>query len=51
MEAYTFMKGEQDVMANYAQRFTEAVQSLKLYGEAREVSDHYRTGMVMRDKQ
>ena len=51
MEAYTFMKGEQDVMANYAQRFTEAVQSLKLYGEAKEVSDYYRTGMVMRDKQ
>ena len=51
MEAYTFMKGEQDVMANYAQRFTEAVQSLKLYGEAKEVSDYYRTGMIMRDKQ
>ena len=51
MEAYTFMKGEQDVMANYAQRFTEAVQSLKLYGEAKEVSDYYRTGMLMRDKQ
>ena len=51
LEAYTFMKGEQDVMANYAQRFTEAIQSLKLYGEAKEVSDYYRTGMVMRDKQ
>ena len=51
MEAYTFMKGEQDVMANYAQRFTEAVQSLKLYGEAKEVSDYYRTGMLIRDKQ
>ena len=51
MEAYTFMKGEQDVMGNYAQRFTEAVQSLNLYGEAKEVSDYYRTGMIMRDKQ
>ena len=51
MEAYTFMKGEPDVMQNYAQRFTEAVQSLKLYGEAKEVTDYYRTGMVMRDKQ
>jgi len=51
MEAYTFMKGEPDVMQNYAQRFTEAVQSLKLYGEAKEVSDYYRSGMVMRDKQ
>ena len=51
MEAYTFMKGEQDVMGNYAQRFTEAVQSLKLYGEAKEVNDYYRTGMLMRDKQ
>lgn len=51
LEAYTFMKGEPDVMQNYAQRFTEAVQSLKLYGEAKEVTDYYRTGMVMRDKQ
>ena len=51
MEAYTFMKGEQDVMGNYAQRFTEAVQSLKLYGEAIAVSDYYITGMIMRDKQ
>ena len=51
MEAYTFMKGEPDVMQNYAQRVTEAVQSLKLYGEAKEVSDYYRTGMIMRDKQ
>ena len=51
LEAYTCMKGEPDVMQNYAQRFTEAVQSLKLYGEAKEVTDYYRTGMVMRDKQ
>ncbi len=51
VQAYIFMKGEPDVMQNYAQRFTEAVQSLKLYGEAKEVSDYYRTGMVMRDKQ
>ena len=51
LEAYTFMKGEPDVMQNYAQRFTEAVQSLKLYGEAKEVTDYYRSGMVMRDKQ
>ena len=51
MEAYTFMKGEPDVLQNYAQRFTEAVQSLKLFGEAKEVSDYYRTGQVVREKQ
>ena len=51
LEAYTFMKGEPDVLQNYAQRFTEAIQSLKLYGEAKEVTDYYRSGMVMRNKQ
>ena len=45
------MKGEPDVLQNYAQRFTEAIQSLKLYGEAKEVTDYYGSGMVMRNKQ
>jgi hypothetical protein len=27
------------------------VQSLKLFGEAKEVSDYYRTGQVVREKQ
>ena len=51
VEAYTFMKGEADVIQNYTQRFVEAVQGLKLYGEARENTDAYRTGLVVRGKQ
>ena len=51
IEAYTFMKGEADVIQNYSQRFVEAVQGLKLYGEARENTDAYRTGLVTRSKQ
>ena len=50
-EAYTFMKGEPDVLQTYGQRFLEAMQLLKLFGEAKEVSDYYRTGQVIRGKQ
>jgi hypothetical protein len=50
MEAYTFMKGEADVLQNYQQRFIEAIQTLKVYGEAKEVTDYYRTGQLIRNK-
>ena len=45
-EAYTFMKGEQDVLAVYSQRFTEAVARLKNLGEGFENQDAYRDGLV-----
>ena len=51
IDAYTYMKGEPDLIQNYNQRFTEAVASLKQLGEAKETSDQYRTGMVQRTKQ
>jgi len=51
IDAYTYMKGEADLIGNYTQRFSEAVNSLKQLGEARETSDQYRTGMVRREKQ
>jgi hypothetical protein len=51
VEAYTYMKGEADVMQNYTQRFVDAVQSLKMLGESKEVSQEYRVGRVMRPKQ
>jgi hypothetical protein len=44
------MKGEADVMQEYAKRFVEAVTSLKNFGEAKEVTDAYRTGLIIRDK-
>lgn len=51
VEAYTYMKGEADVLQNYQQQFMQGLQSLKLFGEAKEVTDQYRTGMVVRAKQ
>ena len=51
VDAYTYMKGEADLVGNYTQRFTEAVASLKQLGEAKETTDQYRTGMVQRTKQ
>ena len=51
VEAYTFMKGEPDIMANYDKRFQEAVMGLKMLGEAKETTQEYRVGRVIRDKQ
>ena len=51
IDAYTYMKGEADLIGNYTQRFTEAVASLKQLGEAQETTDQYRTGRIIRAKQ
>ena len=51
IEAYTYMKGDPDMMAMYEKRFAEAIAGMKLFGEAKEVTDEYRTGPVIRPKQ
>ena len=51
MEAYIFMKGEQDMEVLYEKRFGEAIMGLKALGESKEVTDEYRTGQVVRPKQ
>ena len=51
IEAYTFMKGEQDMMVLYNQKFQEALVGIKMLGEAKEVTDEFRTGKVIRPKQ
>jgi hypothetical protein len=51
VECYTYMKGENDLAQDYQKRFAEAVTALKMFGEAKEVTDEYRTGMVIRAKQ
>ena len=51
MEAYIFMKGEPDLQQIYEKRFGEAVMGLKALGETKEVTDEYRTGMIVRAKQ
>jgi len=50
IEAYTFMKGEGDLVQNYTQRFTEALSRVKNFGESQEVTDAYRTGLILREK-
>jgi|TARA_R110000751_G_scaffold40719_2_gene96168 hypothetical protein len=51
MEAYIFMKGDPDMMAMYEKRFAEAITGMKMLGEAKEVTDEYRIGQIIRPKQ
>jgi hypothetical protein len=44
VEAYTYMKGEADLMQLYNQRYTEALQLLKIEAEGRMTGDEYRDG-------
>lgn len=46
LEAYTFMKGEQDVIAEYQKRYDEAMNMLKMLGEGKNRQDQYRSGQV-----
>lgn len=46
LEAHTFMKGEQDVQANYQKRYDEAMAQLKLLGEGKNRQDMYRSGQA-----
>lgn len=48
IEAYTYMKGEQDVMKMYSERFVESLVRLKDLGEARENDDANRQGLPRR---
>jgi hypothetical protein len=43
LEAYTFMKGEMDVIQNYTMRYNEALAALKQLGEGKNRQDTYRT--------
>jgi hypothetical protein len=43
LEAYTYMKGEQDVNQNYVARYNEALAMLKQLGEGKNRQDMYRT--------
>ncbi|MGB0935659.1 MAG: phage adaptor protein [Alphaproteobacteria bacterium] len=46
LEAYTFMKGETDIIQLYMARFTESMQRMKNYAEGVENTDAYREGLV-----
>ncbi len=49
IEAYTFMKGEADLVQNYTQRFTEALSRVKNFGESQEVPDPPRPALICRE--
>jgi hypothetical protein len=46
LEAYTFMKGEPEIIANYQQRYGEALAMLKQLGEGKNRQDMYRTQQI-----
>lgn len=46
LEAYTFMKGEADVLAEYQKRYDGALALLKQLGDAKNRQDSYRSGQV-----
>ena len=47
-EAYTFMKGEPDMLKQYTERFIESIQWLKNLGEGKQTRDEYRYDRVRR---
>jgi|TARA_R100001129_G_scaffold110070_1_gene75512 hypothetical protein len=49
VEAYTFMKGEADILQLYNARFQESLQWLKNLGEGLQTRDQYRYDRVRRD--
>ena len=49
-EAYTFMKGEPDVIQNYDKLYMQYMERLKDFGEARENTDSYRMGLPSRPR-
>jgi hypothetical protein len=46
VEAYTFMKGEPDIIQLYIAKYTEAMQMAKRLGDGLERGDAYRDGQV-----
>jgi hypothetical protein len=44
VEAYTFMKGEQDMVQLYNTKYNEALAMAKRLGDGLERSDSYRNG-------
>ena len=46
LEAYTYMKGEAEVIAQYQKRYDEAMFLLKQLGDGKDRQDAYRSGQV-----
>ena len=50
IEAYTYMKGETDVIQNYNNMYMQSMERLKDLGEARENTDANRVGLPARPR-
>lgn len=46
LEAYTYMKGESDILNLYKQRYDEALALLKQLGDGKDRQDAYRSGQI-----
>lgn len=46
LEAYTYMKGESDILAQYQKRYDEAMALAKRLGDGMERGDAYRDGQI-----
>lgn len=46
IEAYTFMKGDADLLTQYEERYNTAISRMKMLGEVGEVNDSYRRGLI-----
>ena len=51
IEAYVYMKGDPQLMQDYEKRFMQSLQGLKMFGENKQVTDQYRSGMIIRPAQ
>jgi hypothetical protein len=50
IEAYTFMKGEPDIIKMYSDRYMESISRLKNYAEGMEDRDAFRSGKLIRPR-
>ena len=46
VQAYTYLKGEPDLMANYEKQYQENIVQLKMLGDGKDRRDAYRSGQV-----
>jgi len=46
VEAYTFMKGDAELLIQYEERYNTAIMRIKMLGEVGEVNDSYRRGLI-----
>ena len=46
VQAYTYLKGDPDLMANYQKQYQENIVQLKMLGDGKDRRDAYRSGQV-----